>query len=430
MKNLSCCIFLMLFSLFYFFSTANGDELSELKHQMKELEEQNINLNEQLNKQNSMLKILLEKVEILESKDSAALHDSGRLKNKEAVISMPAEREINTIKERMYMPDLNIRGFADITFQDNENRDNGSSSSAAIGQLDMFMSSALSEKISFAGETVFEHGPDNELNIEVERLQLKYTLSDLINITIGRMHTALGFWNTEYHHSTWLHTTSFRPLIHNWEDEGGIIPNHFVGVFLSGKKEFERFDFEYDLGVANGRGENQRKVESVRDLNDFKAFNARVQIEPHRFPGLKMGLSTYIDKIPGDSSNIERRGEIDEFILGGHLIYVNNNVEFLAEVLNISHDDDVSGKDYDTFGFYLQGAYQFNKWKPFYRLDALDVDDDDPFYTEGNLDVIKHTLGIRWDPITWNSIKLEYNYNAQNEAKDTYGFTIQSAFMF
>ncbi len=423
----------------------NADELSELKDQVLQMQEENNALQKQLNRQSEVMELLLNKVNALEVKEETVTRDVETFKAKEETVAEYVEelkaketREValndnfDALNEKPFGPKLDMKGFADISFtaDDNVSDDEQNYNTFSLGQLDLFLTSELSERINVLSEIVFEHEEDNDLEIEVERLEIKYALSEFFNIKFGRMHTALGFWNTEYHHSSWLHPTSFRPIIHEWEDESGIIPNHFVGLYIFGKTHFNRFDFEYDLGVANGRSKRADKIQNMQDGNDSKAFNARFQFAPESLPGLKFGASAYADKIPADGSTEGRAGEIDELILGGHIVYFKENLELMAEYMHLNHNDEVSHDDFDTFGFYLQGAYQFNKLKPYYRFELVDFAVDDPFYTEENHDIIRHTLGMRWDPIIWNSIKLEYGFSGRNEVEDIHSLTIQSAFSF
>jgi len=47
-------------------------------------------------------------------------------------------------------------------------------------------------------------------------------LSERLSEHIGRRyHTAIGYYNTAYHHSTWFQTTTGRPFLFEFEDKGG-----------------------------------------------------------------------------------------------------------------------------------------------------------------------------------------------------------------
>ena len=54
------------------------------------------------------------------------------------------------------------------------------------------------------------------------------------NVAVGRYHTAIGYYNNAYHHGKWLQTAAERPHIYDFEDSGGLLPIHNVGVSVSG----------------------------------------------------------------------------------------------------------------------------------------------------------------------------------------------------
>src|SRR5205807_6999674 len=165
--------------------------------------------------------------------------------------STPAEPETETQAEQPSEPErmdlsktlLRMRGFGDITLHGDNHK--GDTTSFSLGQLNLFVTSDISEKFKFLGEIVFESGPDNfynvpggrrnEFAVDVERYLLQYSYNDYFNLAFGRYHTAIGFYNTAYHHSTWFQTTTGRPLLFQFEDTGGILPIHNVGLSASGR---------------------------------------------------------------------------------------------------------------------------------------------------------------------------------------------------
>ncbi|HEY7377923.1 MAG TPA: hypothetical protein VH542_04480, partial [Steroidobacteraceae bacterium] len=60
-----------------------------------------------------------------------------------------------------------------------------------------------------------------------------------------RFHQASSVWNHEHHHGQFLQTSITRPACENWEDDGGIIPQHFLGTLV-----------ESSWHLAGGRGLN------------------------------------------------------------------------------------------------------------------------------------------------------------------------------
>lgn len=133
----------------------------------------------------------------------------------------------------------------------------------------------------------------NRLVFEMQRVILKYSFSDLVNLQIGRMHTALGYWNHTFHHGTWLQTTVLRPEIYRFDEyDHGLLPVHSVGVEFFGTKAFRPLHLEYHLGVTNGRGKTTNTadaIQNLRDDNDSKAFNFLLGLTPRLIEGLQVG---------------------------------------------------------------------------------------------------------------------------------------------
>ncbi|HMC29609.1 MAG TPA: hypothetical protein VKL99_02165, partial [Candidatus Angelobacter sp.] len=111
-----------------------------------------------------------------------------------------AEQEPSLHQMEMAGPRLRLRGYGDVDWNVSDAK--GTTNSFALGQLNLFLTSQLSDKVSFLAETVIEADKEtNEFSIEPERLMLVYNASDWLNLSIGRYHTGIGYYNTAYHHS-------------------------------------------------------------------------------------------------------------------------------------------------------------------------------------------------------------------------------------
>lgn len=327
------------------------------------------------------------------------------------------------------LPKLQIKGFSDVGFIASSDDEN--SNTFTLGSVDFFVTSDVSDKVSFLTEIVFEFETDeNEAVFDLERVTLTYSLSDAFKIRMGRMHTPLGYWNQAYHHGAWFQTTVFRPVVYLFEDDGGILPIHSVGVELFGVKAFESLELEYHLGVLDGRGKAPDEVQIVRDNNDSKAVNVLLSVAPRFMEELRAGVHLYLDRIPPDPDDPARAETLEERIIGGHVIYIHDPVELLSELFEIRHDDRSSDQKFNTAGYYLQAGYRINKLTPYYRFDSLNTEAGDPFFASQTSDVRKHTFGLRWDLFTWNAFKLEYSLTDRKDQDDEGSVMINSSFVF
>jgi hypothetical protein len=97
---------------------------------------------------------------------------------------------------------MQIQGFADVDFH--ATNEKGQTNSFLLGQLDLFITSRLSEKFSVLSELILEAGQDNAFTFEVHRLLLKYSMNDYFNLSAGRYHSSIGYYNTAFHHGSFF----------------------------------------------------------------------------------------------------------------------------------------------------------------------------------------------------------------------------------
>lgn len=77
-----------------------------------------------------------------------------------------------------------------------------------------------------------------------------------------------------------------------------------------------------------------------------------------------------------------------------------------------------------------KGAYKIGKFKPYFRLDFIDFGEGDPFFTSIEEDIIKDTLGIRWDWTTFSAIKMEYSFTDRDIQDDINSLALGISFTF
>ena len=264
--------------------------------------------------------------------------------------SAPAESEAENksahgMSDRMDTSNtlMRIRGFGDVTFHGDDRK--GDTTSFTLGQLNLFVTSDISERFKLLSEIVFEADDQNRFGVDIERLLLQFSPSDLLNLSVGRYHTAIGYYNTAYHHSTWLQTATGRPFLFEFEDEGGILPIHNVGVSATGLLPSGRLQLHYVAEVGNGRASRSpldEAVQSVVDENNTKSVNFGLFATPDAVRGLQLGFSVYHDRL--QPLGMPRIGET---IFAAHAVIVRPTFEWLNEALDIRHAPDGSSRVFE-----------------------------------------------------------------------------------
>jgi hypothetical protein len=240
----------------------------------------------------------------------------------------------------------------------------------------------------------------------------------------------VGYWNRTYHHGTWFQVTAFRPLIYRFEDDGGILPLHEVGVQAMGAWARSSVAVLYNVSLTNGRGPTAGDVQSVYDANRGKAVNLWAGVQPTAVPGLQLGGSVRFDRIPEDPANPHRHGEMDERIQAAFAVYERAGTQLLAEFVRLEHREDTTGRTFVSRGLYVQGSVRLGRVRPYYRYDDLDRDRDDPFYLPPEPSQRKHTLGLRLDPWPWAGFMLEASHHDLRPGETFGSATVQLAFTF
>jgi hypothetical protein len=331
---------------------------------------------------------------------------------------------------------LRIRGFGDINLHGDNQK--GDTTSFTLGQLNLFVTSDISERFKFLSEIIFEGGPDNiygvttgqanTFGVDVERFLVEYSHNDYFKLAAGRWHTAIGYYNTAYHHSTWFKTSADRPFLFAFEDRGGILPIHSVGVSASGLIPSGRLGLHYVAEVGNGRASRtpliEEPVQNVIDDQNHKAYNLALFARPEAVPGLQVGFSAYRDLLAPLHSP-----RVDETILAAHAVFVRPSFEWLNEALVVRHTPLGSARTFNTPGFYTQVSKKFGSYRPYFRYQYVNASDAEPIFPDIKL---RHgpSVGIRYDASESVAVKLQYDYTALRQQAAVSGLALQIGFTF
>jgi hypothetical protein len=318
---------------------------------------------------------------------------------------------------------MQIQGFADVNYRATSEK--GKTNTFALGQLDLFITSRLSDKFSVLSELILEAGEDNAFTFEVHRLLLKYSLNDYFNMSAGRYHSAIGYYNTAYHHGSWFQTTANRPFLFAFESKGGILPLHNVGFSATGRIPSAPFGLRYVAEIGNGRAYRSpqaRPVQSAVDENNGKSFNLAVFARPPELPGLQTGFSVYHDHLTPNGAPT-----VGQTIMAAHLVYQNTRDELLNEAIAIRHAS--TGRVFYIPGFYMQYSRRFRNVRPFFRYQYVNVPTDDPIYSSvGRRN--GPSLGLRYDLSDFVNFKVQYDRTSRRRLSTLDELILQLAFTF
>jgi hypothetical protein len=320
-------------------------------------------------------------------------------------------------------PRLQIQGFADLGFR--ATNEPGRTNSFGLGQLDLFLTSRLSEKFSVLGELIVEAGEDNQFNFEIHRLLLRYQHSDYLALSAGRYHTAIGYFNTAYHHGAWFQTAANRPFIFAFESKGGILPLHNVGLSAQGRVPRAPWGLRYVAELGNGRAARSpqdRAVQTSVDENNGKAFNLGLFARPRQVPGLQTGFSVYRDRLtPRDAP------DVGQTIFAAHLVYQNSLYELLNEAVLLRHA--AGARDSHALGLYTQLSRRFGRARPYFRYQHLNVPEGFPLFPNAGRRN-GPSLGLRYDVSDYAALKLQYDRTWRRRLTTLDELILQLAFTF
>jgi hypothetical protein len=263
-------------------------------------------------------------------------------------------------------------------------------------------------------------------NVEIERSIIRYDQSDKLKLSFGRYHTPINYWNTAYHHGSWLQTTAARPEMTQFG--GSFIPVHFIGALAEGTLPAGGLNLNYNVGVGNGRGAVISRGGDFGDVNNNRAWLVNLFVKPDKLYGLQAGGSVYRDKITLAPS------QYGEWITSGHLVWARENPELIAEVANVRHKElgNLNGVS-NSIAYYIQAAYRLpwleRLWKPYYRFEYIHIPKSDTVFRlvpSENTSIV----GMRYDVSSFAAIKLEYRNIGRPGQPRINGAFAQTSFTF
>jgi len=300
-------------------------------------------------------------------------------------------------------------------------------SAFAIGTLGLRMLGQLSPSLDALAELAFETTSQGPL-ADIEQVALRWRKGPGL-LEVGRVHTNFGYWNTAYHHGLWLQTPIERPRALRFEDEGGLLPVHWVGAhytLVPGSGAFA-----VTLGIGNGRGDIVDDIRVSDDTNEAKATLVKVRYKTSTF---EAGAGAIYDVIAPANAMVRPAlpgQRLHELIGNAYVALRTDGPILIGEGYAFRHQ--TSNESWMTYAAYGLVGYAIAEGAVLYTAaDVVHGASDDPFFrpdtSTPGLDVLELLLGARIDVSTWSALKLELRFEHPEAGEDDYGGALNWSF--
>jgi hypothetical protein len=341
---------------------------------------------------------------------------------------------------------LPLHGFMDIGFASNSDSDLATNPKGAfVGALSFYLAPNFGDNVKALVEPNFEVTPEGTIATDLERLQIGYTVNDALTAWGGRIHTPYGYWNTGFHHGAQMQTSILRPRFLDFEDKGGILPAHMVGLWGTGKVRAGTGKITYDVYAGNGPKiamgplDAGNQTAGTLDINlagdnnhqAMTGFNIGYEFSGN-LDGLRLAAHGFNSDVDDDSNGSLQpptapartsSNKTGLNMIGGSAVYLANDWEVLSEYYGFS-DNDKSGStgSHKSWAAYMQIGKSFNDLAPYIRLERTVLSQQDNYFSSqaSGQSYARQSLGLRYNLNQNAALKLEL-LNSKFEAGVTGG---------
>jgi hypothetical protein len=346
------------------------------------------------------------------------------------------EQQVSAMANRSTADDgLAMHGFASVgsVFTNKQ----GAKSGATIESLDFYLAPQFGGHIRSLFELNAEAGEAGDVAVDLERLQLGYAFGDELTLWAGRFHTPYGYWNTAFHHGAQIQTSVMRPRFLDFEDSGGILPAHSVGLWAHGGTKHGDTRIDYDAWLSNAPtiridGDTGHVGTLNPNLHGTTGNNpivgAKVGITPEALGGLTLGVHGYHARVGGPGTGdgaFQSRTISDSTMLGGYWTYQENDWEVLGEYYhfkdkNLRPEAAGFGLSFNSWAGYAQAGRTYGLWTPYVRFEKTNLNQLDEYFAaqESGRSYRRAVAGVRYDLGSRSALKVEFNRTHQADAAD------------
>jgi len=294
--------------------------------------------------------------------------------------------------------------FGDATFTETE-RDQ--SEGFSLGQVVGHMNAALSPRLAVFVEGTLTPTSSNP-SATLERVILRYDFHDWLKLSAGRYHNPVSWWNTAFHHGSWLQPSIARPRMVAFGSP--LIPIHFLGLLAEGALHAGPLVLVYEGGVGNGRQDDIALTGDAGDDDSHLALVGGLRLRTLTTHGAEIGVHAYADETEVPLPWTER-------MLSAH-VAIERPLELIGEYVLIRHEPGQAatpGPARDTHAWYAHAGLRLPaplaSLRPYGRWERIEPAANDPIFTPDLVPEYEALIaGLRWDFSAFAAIKVEYRH--------------------
>lgn len=286
--------------------------------------------------------------------------------------------------------------------------------------------SYTNDRFRFLGEAIAATSES-----ELERFQFGWQTGEDTTGWIGRFHSPSRYWNAIYHHGQYLQTSITRPLIEQFEDEGGVLPTHITGLMLDTTTSLKResgLQTVLSFGTAPVIGENALEPFDLfdSDTDHGPAVDLRLAFLPDLLGDNQAGIiMSWADLKIDQNPTAGQIGllRIEQYTIGAYLDWRWKDWRILTSVAAVNNRDELQTQtvDDDFVSGYIQAEFNFHQnWILYGRLEESSGTEDSIYLTLfPNTIADRQVLGLRFDFARLQAITLEVTRTIEFAGSDT-----------
>jgi len=254
---------------------------------------------------------------------------------------------------------------------------------------------------------------------ELERLQFGWEPVPDTFLWVGRFHQPGSVWNTRQHHGQYLQPSVTRPAIEDWEDNGGVMPQHIEGLLVESRRPLgARHGIALSAGVgisAQVRDSALKPMDvfSPRRTDRMLSYSMQIALLPDFTGDDALGLVVSHNEIPfNPSPRPDGSDHVDLGVLGLFLDIGHGPWQLTSTVYAVyAKLEGAPAAPEDRFlAGYLQLQHHFDsRLTALARLEATDGAGDSAYLAlfPGFVER-RSVVDLRWDFAPRQALSLEF----------------------